>query len=214
MYSVSYGRILETISGHADAIAALCINGTNLVSGSWDASVKLWNVLPSGISKNPVLDFTDHDTEVRCVAINSTGTMAASGSEDGVAMLWDLRKKKCAGEIRAHSETISSVCFLPDNSGRIITSSTDQFIKIFESNGTETCYWNAKEPVISHAAIDSNRLLTGDSKGSLRLWNLKDSTEIAHFAGHKAAISSICVSDECVISGGVDGEIIHWVYEN
>ena len=41
MYSVDYGRVSETIAAHDDAVSCLCLRGDNLLSGSWDSTVKV-----------------------------------------------------------------------------------------------------------------------------------------------------------------------------
>eukprot|EP01027_Heterolobosea_sp_BB2_P012336 GEZU01017886.1.p1 GENE.GEZU01017886.1~~GEZU01017886.1.p1 ORF type:complete len:176 (-),score=10.87 GEZU01017886.1:106-588(-) len=157
------------------------------------------------------MEFTEHETEVKCIAFNSTGTMAASGSADGVVMLWDIRAQRSISSFRAHSEAVSCVSFAPDDSGRVISSSTDQLIKIFETNGSEICLWHAQEGVRTHL-VHGSTLLSGGDSGILRLWNLNDSTEICSFTGHKAAVSSLCISQDgsSVVSGADDGEMIHW----
>ena len=45
MYSVDYGRVSETIAAHDDAVSCLCLRGENLLSGSWDSTVKVYFIL-------------------------------------------------------------------------------------------------------------------------------------------------------------------------
>jgi len=52
-----------------------------LVSGSWDSTLKVWKVLPSGIAKSTIADFADNDSQINCVAIHFG--LVASGAADG-----------------------------------------------------------------------------------------------------------------------------------
>jgi WD40 repeat protein len=56
-----------------------------LVSGSWDSTLKVWKVLPSGIDKPAIADFVDNDSEINCVAIHSH--LIAAGAADGACLI-------------------------------------------------------------------------------------------------------------------------------
>jgi hypothetical protein len=57
---------MESLTAHDDAVSAVCVRGENLLSSSWDSSVKLWRALPGGKYRQPpVADFLEHDAEVR-----------------------------------------------------------------------------------------------------------------------------------------------------
>lgn len=65
-----------------------------VVSGSWDASVKVWGVSPSTglLSSVPEAEFFDHDTPIQCVAVDATGRLVAAGAEDGRVCVWSVAK--------------------------------------------------------------------------------------------------------------------------
>jgi WD40 repeat protein len=83
--------------------SALCSESL-LLSGSLDATVKLWAadaVLTSGGERGgkegaeevpPLAEFNLHSA-VLSVAIDSRGTVAAAGAEDGTVMAWELRNR-------------------------------------------------------------------------------------------------------------------------
>lgn len=64
-----------------------------MLSGSLDASVKLWGLKPGAsniFSPGPVTEFSEHDYPVHCVAISGEGDYGAAGAEDGTLTIWDL----------------------------------------------------------------------------------------------------------------------------
>lgn len=64
-YSLEYGRVLDTLTAHEDAVSAVCLRGDFLLSASWDSSVKLWRGALSGKFKHPPLaEFMEHEGEV------------------------------------------------------------------------------------------------------------------------------------------------------
>ena len=71
VYSVDYGRVLEVIPTHDDAVSALCWQQGSPVfaSASWDSTVKLWSsegLVDRGqrVEADPLAEL-DHDTGVR-----------------------------------------------------------------------------------------------------------------------------------------------------
>ena len=70
VYSPSFGRVLSTLHAHEDAVSAVASCRSRLVSGGWDAQVKLWDIEAcsgeSGVVlSEPVAEYNDHETEVR-----------------------------------------------------------------------------------------------------------------------------------------------------
>jgi hypothetical protein len=45
--------------------------------------MQLWKIRQSGVNKVPAAEFTDSETEIRCVDLDPSGNIAVSGSDDG-----------------------------------------------------------------------------------------------------------------------------------
>lgn len=68
-----------------------------LITGSWDSTVRVWPLLPSGLAPMPLRTLGEHDTRVLCAALCPTDLrLAASGSASGDVALWDARKPGAA----------------------------------------------------------------------------------------------------------------------
>lgn len=83
VYSVEYGKVIDTLIGHDDAVSCMSLTADTLVTGSWDSAVKAWRVTPSALQRLPIADFNDHDTTVKCIHLDSSANLLASASSDG-----------------------------------------------------------------------------------------------------------------------------------
>ena len=84
---------MAIFSGHTDWVYCLTfsLDGTLLVSGSYDKTVKLWDVQTGGV----INTFHGHTDEVLSVFISADLTMIASGSEDNKICLWGIQTEEC-----------------------------------------------------------------------------------------------------------------------
>ena len=61
-------------------------DGKILASGSWDNTIRLWDVRTG----THLLTLTGHTDGVSSVVFSSDGKTLASGSSDGTVLLWEL----------------------------------------------------------------------------------------------------------------------------
>ena len=75
------------MEGHTGAVFSVSFSpdGTTLVSGSGDGTVKLWDLA----TRTEITTLEGHTSWVESVSFSPDGTTLVSGSEDETAMLWD-----------------------------------------------------------------------------------------------------------------------------
>ena len=56
VYNVDYGRILDTLSGHDDAISCIRLRDSTLVTASWDSTIKVFTLGLDGCGETGVTD--------------------------------------------------------------------------------------------------------------------------------------------------------------
>jgi WD40 repeat protein len=85
---VDWDQCRQTMSGHSKSVSAVAFSsdGTHVVSGSWDKTLKLWDVV-SGAHLNTLKGHTDR---VQSVAFSPDGGHVVSGSSDETLKLWDV----------------------------------------------------------------------------------------------------------------------------
>ena len=81
-------KLRSTFEGHKGQVKSVAFNndGTLLASGSWDGTVKLWDVKTGKEKAN-----LQHPSEwLHSLALNSDGTLLASGCSDMTVRMWEL----------------------------------------------------------------------------------------------------------------------------
>ena len=130
----STGRQTATLSGYTSRIRSLACSsdGTFLVSGSDDYTIKLWDVQTGGVVKT----FSHTDT-VKSVSISADDTMIIFASSDYSVHLWNIRTGS-HHIIRRYSKIVKTVIFSPINF-QFLTSDGDT-IQQWDINGHEIGY--------------------------------------------------------------------------
>ena len=101
----------KSFEGHTSFVISVSFSpdGKYIASGSWDKTIKLWNVKLG----NCIKTLEGHTNIVNSVAFSHDGKILASISSDGTSKLWKVRSGKCLKTGRATGYTIwhiSSVC--------------------------------------------------------------------------------------------------------
>lgn len=212
-YSVETGRVLHSFVAHDDAIACMCMDssGKFVISGSWDGVIKVWRVTNNKleISQVPVVEFLDHDAEVRSLAIHPSTTLAASGSIDGTVLELDLSKKKCIRTFNPNVGCVNSMVYSQDG-GLLVVGGANGWIRCFQVGGGEVFAVDAGEDV---KCVFTNGVfvLSGGSDGILKVWSIESQELVHSVQAHPqgVAILSLCVSADLttIVTGGDDATV-------
>lgn len=107
--------------------AAFSPDGSRLVTGSWDNTVRLWNAA----SGEEIAVLEGHADVVSSVAFSPAGNQLASGSEDGTVRLWNLSTGMEEGRLTVAGQQVSSVAFSADGK-HLAAGSDDAKVRIWE----------------------------------------------------------------------------------
>jgi len=216
VYSIEYGKVLDIMEGHEDAISKICVRGDNLLSASWDSTVKLWKCSAESVGTTPLMTFQEHESPVHSLCMDTSGNLAVSGSEDGQIVVLDIRQKKSVADFSAHSDVVADVCFCGDDSQRFVSCSKDGAIKLFDVSGSEIAQFISNIPSADQAwrclSTDGFELLSGGEDGKLYKWNVADGSLFKIYNAHNSPMTCLNVSDdgESVVTGSKSGEILYW----
>jgi len=125
------GNQTAILSGHTEYIKSLTFSsdGTSLVSGSLDRTVKLWDIQTGGVVKT----FTGHTNYVWSVSISADCTRIASGSPDDTVRLWDIQTGECHCVI-TQQNTVDHVRFFPTDPRHLLSISNNKVYQ-WDANG-------------------------------------------------------------------------------
>lgn len=88
VWSVQTGQLLDQLSGHEGPVSALAFSadGSHLVSGSWDNTVRIWSIFGRSQTSEPLQLMAD----VLSVAFRPDGKQVAASSLDGQLSFWSV----------------------------------------------------------------------------------------------------------------------------
>lgn len=168
-----------------------------------------------------------HTSHVESVIFNEYGTLLASTSKDGIAIIWRLSDDRmgavCMSTLRGHGCGISSGVFHPTKPV-FVTSSWDNTVKFwrFSENGEgAVCVLTLRghrDHVLSVAFNKSGSILaTGSTDGTAILWRVSEdctrATPVATLTGHFDVSSMVFHrSANLLATASSDGTVKLWMF--
>jgi periodic tryptophan protein 2 len=88
IWSVQTGQLLDQLSGHEGPVSSLAFSadGSTLVSGSWDNTIRLWNIFARQQTSEPL----QLQANALAVAVRPDSKQLAVSTLDGQLTFWDI----------------------------------------------------------------------------------------------------------------------------
>ena len=124
----------SVLCGHTDLIFYLAFSqdGTLLMSGSKDMTVRVWDVQTGGVVRT---FSSNHIPTISCASISSDGATVALGTYDGAVCLGDVWTGKCNSIEMYPDNVLTSIKFSPINPRHFISSSSDGTVGQWDIDG-------------------------------------------------------------------------------
>ncbi|KAG8708611.1 hypothetical protein FRC11_006340 [Ceratobasidium sp. 423] len=199
MWDALEGKPIKVFKGHTHPVKSIAFSqdGTRIVSGSWDNTVRIWNVTDCTLAMEPL---EGHKWGVNCVAFSPDSKLAASGGNDHAIQLWDLASDApVSKEFQGHTNAVMSIVFTPDGT-RLVSGSVDGTIRIWNIDGAlvNTFLQGCTHSIYSVAVSpDGTYVASGSADSAIRVWNIDDGKLIAGpFMAHSSGIRSVVFSPD------------------
>ena len=192
------------------ASVAFSPDGSRIVSGSWDRTVKVWDASTG----KELASFTEHSDLVKSVAFSPDGSRIAAGSKDKTVKVWDASTGKELASLTGHSNEVTSVAFSPDGS-RIASGSWDRTVKVWDAaTGKELANFTGYSSGVTSVAFspDGSRIVSGSWDETVKVWDASTGKELASLAGHSDGVTSVAFSPDGsrIASGSEDHTVKVW----
>ena len=206
-------RLLVVFKGHSKPVLSVAFSpdSTKLASGSWDGTIRLWNV-STGTN---TATLTGHAAEVRSVAFSPDGkTLASAGGRDLTIKLWDVASGNNTRTMRGHKEIVASVAFSPD--GKILASgSWDHTIRLWDiATGKNIATLDGHSEYIDVVtfAPDGKTVASGSADDTVKLWDVISGNEVKTLRGHNGCVSSteFHPNGKMLASASSDSSVLLW----
>ena len=212
------GKILHLAwQAHTDHTWALAFSPDErlLASGSFDGSLKLWDV------ESGALLWSGWHPGVICLAFAPDGSLLASEGRDATFRLWDPRLGTLLQEV-PHPDPVLALAWSP-NGNRLAMGSFDGQIRLWEVGPSRpaTCLQTLEGHThwVSGLAFapDGRRLASASYDGTVKLWEVGRQEEGSHrvcqtLTGHTQPVIRVVWSPDgaTLASGGFDHAIRLW----
>lgn len=232
--AITLDRPVKVLKGHSSSVQCVASNrsGTAVSSGSWDCSIKLWNISEeeNGDSltvhtKKRKLDASSEAQELEVGAITTleghTQCVSAVswGERDSiVSTSWDQSIRSWDVETNINTETLVGTKALHclsvggDNMALFAAGGADPVLRIWDPRmpGTYTPIFQLSSHKAWITACKWHRhsrhhILSGSHDGSIKLWDLRSKIPLQTIDAHKGKV--LCadwLNDDCIVSGGTD----------
>jgi len=177
-----YGFAKKRLKGHSHYVqdVAISSDGQFALSGSWDGTLRLWD-LNTGLTTRR---FVGHTKDVLSVAFSADNRQIVSGSRDKAINLWNtLGQLKFVITEDGHKEWVSCVRFSPNpNTPLIVSAGWDKVVKVWNLQ-----HCKLRTNLLGHTGYvntvtvspDGSLCASGGKDGTAMLWDLNEGRHLS-----------------------------------
>jgi WD40 repeat protein/DNA-binding SARP family transcriptional activator len=216
LWSPLTGKVQMKLPGHTASVTALQFSpdGQLLASGSWDTTVRLWQVEAGAgmhwANGRLLATLQAHTTKVTAVAFSPDGRLLASAGRDHVIHIWDVATQRLLATLAGHNEAVLCLAFgsppaapLAETASTpcalLVSGSIDRTVRIWRIYEDETgmtvpapliCARPDQTDSIAGVAIspDGQWVASASWDCTLTLWSAQDGRLVHDLCGHAESV--------------------------
>lgn len=154
-----------------------------------------------------VRSFKPHTAPIVTTAVDTTGTLLATGAADGAIKVWDIRGGYATHTFHGHGGVISALCFF-----EVPTHEDDNKPKPKKKNSKRKSGDSDDEDMDDVQSITGFRLASGSEEGKVRIWDLNKRKSITSLDSHVSVVRGLAYSpaENALLSASRDKTVIVW----
>ncbi|MEG3921396.1 serine/threonine protein kinase [Microcoleus sp. T3_A4] len=200
-------RCVYTLPGHSSFVNSLAISpdGKILASGSWDKTIKIWNLETAELMGT----LTGHSDRVNSVAISYDGKMLVSGSSDETIKFWNLHSGDLLCTFPGHSMEVNSVAINPKRQVIASCGGADNTIKLWNLRSGELLRTLKGHSDNVNAVVfspDGKILASGSSDATSKVWDVESGKLLRTLSGLNVGVNSVAIAPDGQVLASVSND--------
>jgi F-box and WD-40 domain protein MET30 len=180
-----YGRFSTKIfKGHTNGVMCLQFDDRILMTGSYDATVKIWDLQTGEVIRT----LSGHTQGIRCLQFDDEKLI--TGSLDSTIKIWNWRDGKCIKTLESHRRGVIGL-HMADK--LLASGSSDHTIMVHDFNTLQRFSLRGHADWVNCVKIDlaSRTLLSASDDCTVKLWDLDTHLCIKTFEGHVGQVQQV-----------------------
>lgn len=159
--------LIAVLAGHTQSVRSVSGFGNIIVSGSYDSTVRVWDLLENGKCKHVL---TGHQDRVYSTAIDFNSKICYSGSMDSTINIWNFETGDLLNTLEGHNSLVGLLNLVD---GVLVSAAADSSLRIWDpKTGEMYSKLEGHTTAITCFEHDGLKVVSG-SQTMLKLWDVK-----------------------------------------
>lgn len=218
VFRIDNGALVIGVPAHASPINALLLTKNNkneeiLVTGSYDSTIKLWQLIQIDHWKCLRVLKGHQSNVLASLAISDNQYRLVSGSGDGHLSVWDIETGERIKDIDTKSGSVDAL-LVDEKKGYVISGHGNGEIKAWNIEKGECLKTLATEHKGDVGALvfdASGKIVSGGQDGKVKAWDLETGKCLNTIEKHRGEVWSLKMDSKGrLVSSAHDGTIRVW----